>query len=265
MENTDVQIQQYLNQSLSGEALAAFEQRLRSDKALQIELSLARQGRAAFSGRAAGDEATFRELLGQTSKSYFETPLPLEKTAQPVAVRRRLPVRMRWAAAAAVLLLAFAGMKWYADRYYSLAGILAQNYAPAATPATLSEGQYDMQEAYAAWRNKQWAAAAQSFGSVPPDDERYAEAQLFAGYALYESGQWERAVAAFNSVIQTDDVRFSANAEWHRLLALLAHNPQDEAARQALSDLSNDTVHPYHPKAKQLKKQLGHPLRALTR
>jgi hypothetical protein len=266
MENTDILIQQYLDHTLPDEEQAAFVQRLRTDKELQAALALSRQGRAAFSTTSAGDETAFRELLREASGTYFEaSSQAIEKINTPEAVRRRLPVRYRWAAAAAVLVLAFAGLKWYAARQYSLPALLAQHYAPSATPATLSDGQYALQEAYAAWRNRQWIEAAQRFGAVPPNDERYAEAQLFAGYAFYESEEYTSAVAAFDTVIKTGDIRFTSNAEWHRLLALLARNPQDEAARQALQDLSADAAHPYRQKALKLHRQLGHPLRALTR
>lgn len=266
MENIDILIQQYLDHTLPDEEQAAFVQQLRTDKDLQVALALTRQGRAAFSRTAAGDETAFRELLRPASETYFETaPQALEKTNAPVAVRRRLPVRYRWAAAAAVLILAFAGLKWYAARQYSLQALLAQHYAPSATPATLSDGQYALQDAYTAWRNRQWMEAAQGFGSVPPNDERYAEAQLFAGYAFYESGKYASAIAAFDIVIKTGDIRFTANAEWHRLLALLARQPSSEAANAALLRLVNEPAHPYHTKALKLQQQLRHPMRALAR
>lgn len=266
MENVDILIQQYLDHTLPDEQLADFVQRLRSDKELQAALALTRQGRAAFSTAVAGDEPAFQELLNQQSAIYFEaTSQAVEKTNAPVAVRRRLPVRYRWAAAAAVLIMAFAGLKWYAARQYSLQALLAQHYAPSATPATLSDGQYALQEAYAAWRNRQWKEAVQGFGAVPPNDDRYAEAQLFAGYAFYASGQYASAVAAFDTVIQTSDIRFTANAEWHRLLALLAQEPNSETAETALLRLVNEPTHPYHAKALKLQQQLHHPLRTLAR
>ena len=266
MENTDILIQQYLDHTLPDEEQATFVQRLRTDKDLQAALAQTRQGRAAFSTTAAGDESAFRELLRQQSGTYFETaPQAVEQPNAPVAIRRLLPVRYRWAAAAAVLILAFAGLKWYAARQYSIPSLLAQHYAPSATPATLSDGQYALQEAYTAWRNQQWMEAAQRFGSVPPDDERYAEAQLFAGYAFYESGKYASAVAAFDIVIQTGDIRFAPNAEWHRLLALLARQPSSEAAEAALFKLVNEPTHPFHSKALKLQQQLRHPLRGLNR
>jgi len=266
MEDTDILIQQYLDHTLPDEEQAAFVQRLRTDQDLQAALALSRQGRAAFSTTAADDETAFRELLRQQSETYFEAASqPVEKTNAPVAVRRRLPVRYRWAAAAAVLVLSFAGLKWYAARQYALPAILAQHYAPSATPATLSDGEYALQEAYAAWRNRQWKEAAQRFGAVPPDDERYAEARLFAGYAFYESDEYESAVAAFDTVIKTGDIRFAPNAEWHRLLALLARQPNSEAAEAALLKLVNEPAHPFHSKALKLQQQLRHPLRALNR
>lgn len=262
MTDTYTWMEKYLAGTLSGDELKEFEALLRSDKALQAELSLQRQGRAALVPPAESDAADFKKILERNSAQYFpREPAPAPTLAKAAA---RTVWRIWAAAAAVVLVLVFAGLKWYATAAYEMSTILAQHYAPAATPATLSGQVYDLQGGYAAYRNRQYAAAREAFGAVPADDPQYAEAMLFLGYACYESGQYPAAAAAFDRVVQGQDARFLHNAAWHRLLATLAENPQSETARAYLQQILGDASHPYFAKAKQIDRQLKSPLRKLA-
>jgi TolA-binding protein len=256
MEHTDNLIEQYIDGALTGAALESFQQRLQSDPELRDMLALHRQGRALLGKENPGDEAAFRQILNPHTARHFAAEAP--------ARSGRMVLWKRLALAAALLSAVFAGLKWYAATYYRLETILAQHYAPAATPATLSGSGYNLQEAYAAYRGGQYEAAARAFEAVPADDPQYAEAMLFAGYARYESGQYAAAAAAFGQVIQTGDVRFAPNAGWHRLLAALAENSQSEETKTYLQQILSDTTHPFYRQAVSIQRKLNSPLRQLA-
>lgn len=256
MEHTDILIEQYIDGALTGAELEAFQQRLHSDPELREMLALHRQGRALISNSSPGDEAAFRQILHAHTARHFAVEAP--------ARGGRMVLWKRLALAAALLAAVFAGLKWYAATYYKLDAVLAQHYAPVATPATLSGGGYNLQEAYAAYRGEQYEAAARAFEAVPADDPQYAEAMLFAGYARFESGQYGAAAAAFGRVVQTGDVRFTSNAEWHRLLAALAENPQSDSTKTYLQQILSDTTHPFYRQAVSIQRKLNSPLRQLA-
>lgn len=262
MTDTYTLMEKYLDGTLDGDELSTFEAQLRKDKILQAELSMQRQGRAALGAVADSEVADFEKILKKNSAHYF----PVE--SQPAGTISKAVPRIVWrkwlAAAAVVLALVFAGLKWYATAKYEISAILAQHYAPAATPATLSGETYDLQEAYTAYRNQKYAVAIQAFNAVPADAPQYVEAMLFKGYACYESGQYGAALVAFDLVIKSSDARFLHNAEWHRLLAAFAENPNSEPAQAYLQQILGDASHPFFAEAKKIDRQLKSPLRHLA-
>lgn len=265
MENKDLLIEQYLDGALTGAALEAFQRELQTDESLQLTVALHRQGRALLGEKGIPKEDAFLQILSAHTAKHFAPEAPKE-AGQPGsnAQRRRMVALRRFSIAAMGLLVLFAGLKWYAARYYQTPAMLARYYAPAPTPATLSGNVYKLQEAYAAYRNKQYEAALQGFEAVPATDPQYAEALLFSGYAYYESGQYARAIAAFGQVVQTGDVRFVHNAEWHRLLAAIAENPQGEEAKSYLKQIKSNTNHPFHKEAGDLERKLDSFFRKLA-
>lgn len=265
MENKDVLIEQYLEGTLTGAELKAFQLQLQTDQELQLTLALHRQGRALLGEKGIPKEDAFLQILSAQTAKHFaaETQQEANKPVSDMR-RRRLVALRRFSIAAMGLLVLFAGLKWYAVRYYQTPAILAQYYAPASTPATLSGNTYGLREAYAAYRNKQYEAALRSFGAVPAGDPQYAEALLFSGYAYYESGKYAQAVAAFGQVVQTGDVRFVHNAEWHRLLAAIAEDPNSDQAKAYLKAIQSDTSHPFNKEANSLAEELKSPFRNLA-
>ena len=265
MENKDILIEQYLDGALTGAALEAFQRELQTDEALQLTVALHRQGRALLGEKGIPKEDAFLQMLSAQTAKHFAAEAPKEGNKTGLNTQRRRVVALRrFSIAAMGLLVLFAGLKWYAARYYQTPAMLARYYAPAPTPATLSGNVYKLQDAYAAYRNKQYDVALQGFGAVPAGDPQYAEALLFSGYAYYESGQYARAVAAFEQVVQTGDVRFVHNAEWHRLLAAIAENPNSDRAKAYLKAIQSDASHPFYKEANDMARKLNSPFRNLA-
>lgn len=54
----------------------------------------------------------------------------------------------------------------------------------------------EWEEAYEAYRDKDWQKAIELFQKVNPEDPKYATAMRYAGYNVYgrELGQWDKAI-----------------------------------------------------------------------
>ena len=261
--NKDNWTELYLDGALSGAELEAFLKELQNDKELQFTLAIHRRGRALLGQEQPGDETAFRQLLAEPAAQYFGNGTP-GAGANGDGSARYVMFR-RLAAAAAVIIAVFAGMSWYSSREYAAQSLLAQYYAPASTPATLSGEGYDRQDAFTAYRNKEYQKAVQLFEAVPPGNPLFVEAALFAGYAHFEAGQYAAAAEAFERVGHTGDARFAANAQWHRVLALLAAYPESPEALGLLDKIKNDPAHPFAEAAAALRAKLNSPLRLLAR
>ncbi|MCB0581541.1 MAG: tetratricopeptide repeat protein [Phaeodactylibacter sp.] len=242
----------YLSGAMPESEKAAFEARLGQDPALAARLE---EYRLLLAGlKAMRAEAFYRQAEAWAKELEMAPPAQAKKPA----VKFLWPRAVRYAAAAVlVLALAFAGMKYYALSNYSTDALIAQNYHPRNTPATLSGREDLFREGFNAYSEKDFPAAIAFFSRIPEENPRYAEAQLFLGYACFESGRYPAAVQAFQRAADAHDQRFSENAEWHLLLSRFRENPASPAFASLLDKLARDPQHSFHDEALRLKASLG--------
>ena len=223
-EIIDKMVRDYAEGDLAGNALQEFERRLKNEPELQAELDLYLVLKATDNQRL--------------KKQLLEAADQLTPVAPPAGVIRRLPL---WLAAAASLALVLTAVWWWQQPAKSDATQLAQAYisTPYPPPVT-SMGEADtrsaaLQNAFLAYRNGDFTAAAQQLAELSVAADATDETLFYTGEALLQSGQLERAIAHF------DRVRpgyWREIADWRCALALLK-NGQTARAKPFLEKLRN--------------------------
>ena len=224
----DNTIRDFAEGSLTGTALRDFEHRLKTEPDLQAELALYLALKAADNGRLK------KQLLQVAATEQLAPLAPSQAT-----LVRQLP---RWLAAAASLALVLAALWWWRQPSPKTAAAqLAQNYLAVPYPppvATMGEADTRpaaLQTAFLAFRNGDFAAAAQQLTALALAPDATDETLFYAGEALLQTGQTEAAIAHF------DRVRpgyWREIADWRCALALLKSG-QTARAKPLLEKLRN--------------------------
>ncbi|NUO01220.1 MAG: hypothetical protein HUU01_11455 [Saprospiraceae bacterium] len=187
------------------------------------------EGLAALRSEQLRDKMTGWETVHQSAATTEKTAIV--KTLRPVFVRRL-------AVAASILLLAGAGLSWYASQRYSAESLVADYYRMPNVGNTMGSEQ-TMQGRLGA---------------------RFAEA-----HRLMEKKSYAEALIAFGEVLTLsrsaglDETRmryYSDQVSWNRVLILLAQGAAEPELRAALDKVLDDPKNEYHPKAVALKEQL---------
>ena len=211
-----------------------------------------------------GVEAQLRLQLQGWAKSDTDT------AAAPMTARRvtMRPMWVRLAAAASVaLLLGWFSIQW-ADRNYSDEAIFAAQYeAPESSSFRAGVTIYNpLETGFKALENNDLPAAEAFFKSIPPEHERYAEAQYYLGHTASQLKHYDLAIAAFQASIQRNEAKFQEKAEWNLLLTYVAAGQTENADFQALLNrIASDPNHAYQKKAEVLQGELGSFWRKLGR
>lgn len=254
-------VEQYAEGLLPDAERLAFEAELAANAELRQALDLYRLGQEVIEQ---GVEAQLRQQMQGWAKSDVDTSAetpPL--TAKRVTMR---PMWVRLAAAASVaLLLGWFSMQW-ASRDYSDEAIFAAQYeAPATSTFRAGTTIYNpLETGFKALENNDLQAAEDFFKSIPPDHERYAEAQYYLGHSAGQLGRYDVAIAAFQASIERREARFQEKAEWNLLLTYIAAGQTDRADFQnLLNRIADDPNHAYQKRAEALQGKLGSFLRKL--
>ena len=102
--------------------------------------------------------------------------------------------------------------------------------------------------------------AIQAFSAFSPANEHYQEAQFYLGHSYFLSKRPTKAIAAFDTVLTekmavlpTSDVE---NAEWTRLLALLATGQTGTGFQSDLQRILDNRNHAFFAEAVKLEQEL---------
>ena len=263
------QIGQYIEGKLEGEALAEFETKLLTDKALAEEVALYKDVNATLETAYAyeREDVELTETFNQLGKKYFapETTATIEdtikdttQTAQdntkvvplnPVSNEReeKKSSNVRWlrpvvalAVAALIALLIF--QPWQADviRPFDSPYQLAI--------AERSGGEAELLAAEKAYNSGDYATALPVFEKYPDR----VEAQLAKGNAQYYLGDADAAIRTFEQIASGGSV-YVSTANWYLAGVHLQQN-QPEKAKTALSKIKSGQ---YYDKAQNLLKELS--------
>ncbi|HFA52073.1 MAG TPA: hypothetical protein ENJ95_23905 [Bacteroidetes bacterium] len=233
------QIHAYAEGQMDSGQRQAFEKELTADAELRAEYD-------AFLASQKAMEVLAFEQLGKMMGS--RSPGAGARDVKVVPLWRRA-----WAQAAAVLLLAGAGLLWYANSQYKNE-LLADAYyiEPNLSPARGNgNGNLADQAAYA-FESGNIEEAIRLAASADPGSSYFQDAQHILGHAYLKNGQFDLAVKAFEKVTNPE---WADDSDWHRALALLAAGRTDEAEK-LLVDISNKNEEGYGKRADKLLDKL---------
>lgn len=212
-----------------------------------IENSLRQQLRS----WAAEDAPNLTSKLGQADPT-------IRPAAKVVAMR---PNWTRWAVAASVVLLAgFMLFRWSMSSAVSDEALFAAHYTLPDVPTMRSSDgtTQPLEPGYRSVQAGDFAAAVDFFQSIPTDNERYPEAQLWLGHSALQLKRYELAIAAFDRAAQRNDFKIKEKAQWNLVLAYLAAGRAGEAVfQQNLARIVADPTHSYQKEAQSVQDALA--------
>lgn len=166
---------------------------------------------------------------------------------------KHLFLRIAFVAIGVILLLTVA-YKWLNTSFDSLA-VAKSHYQEAPTPIDRSaENQTPVFiEGFTAYREQNWEEAITALDEVDVSNPSYSEARYFLGHAYYQHGQYEKAATVFQILALTRDVRFEEDADWYRVICLLAAQADQSSLLIALQPILAKENHAYYQEALQLR------------
>ena len=261
MKQQDIQetMEAYLLNNLTAEEKQEFEARLRSDEALQQDLSRLQMEHRAMLMLVRDD------LRAQMNAWKAEKNLATEDSHEgaPAREARRVLLPVRWArlaaAASILLVLAFVANWIWTSQSPSGDALAADFYVSPSAGNHRGESDLDTesyQKAVALIQQKQYDQAIEQL-SVIADAALLWPARLQMADALYKKGDFGKAAATAAEVIaQTQDPLMRQSAEWLEVMARLASGAPDAEWKPILQRIAADTAHGYSDKAKELLKKL---------
>ena len=242
--NKDIDlIEKYLNGELTDTEMQGLDNRLVEDADLDVELQRRQTAHTAL------DYMVAKNLKAQLQD--------LEEQSNVVSINRGRRKRlMVLSVAASVLVLAVAVYFIFpqgpmtnpelASAYYEL-----PDYNSRGANDALSE-QAALDAGISALQDNNTAEAISKLSTITSDNPYFILAQYYLGHALYADGQFDQAVERFAIVGNSNDLRYSEEAQWYELLSCLA---QDVDCSQLLNNLTEDENHTYNNLAKEINER----------
>jgi len=239
----EIEIDEYINGELSGEALTAFEDKLKKDKTLQAQVKRQKEihNMLLVSKGYQKENAEMEVFLKQLTNKYISKDSPSNKPKNVVDLEPTemldatntgevdLPnskkTLMRWlipaatlAAAAIILFTLFpfgeVDNPTYANKYYQ----------PYEVNFTVRGEENELSKAGKLYQAKNWEAALANFNKYPEN----LKAQIAKGNCEYQLGQFDKAITTFKKVASGIS-SYAESAAWYTALCYLQKDNKDAA------------------------------------
>lgn len=240
-------IEKYFSGEMSPEERQAFEAELKENADLQREFNKHTLAQDAL-------EVAIEDDLRQSFSSW-DQEWGAKGTARSLSSRKlwyRLSI-----AAGILIILSVSAWQWSVSQYSDQA--LFENYALAAEiPDIRGAGNSNiLAEGLSFLRTEQYQQALSFFQTIPPESDRYTEAQYWLGVAYFNIDQFDQAQAAFQTVVDRQDIRFFEKAEWYLVLCHLGMGNTGPELQLALDDIQNQSDHGFNEEARKLEKKIN--------
>ena len=209
-------ILRYLEGGLDSNELAVFEEQIRLDKDLQLEIEEAKELRDTLQRKFYPDGSTeaLRDTLQTVHADYFKP------RSRIVSFRR-----YRWIAAAAAVILAFVVLTiwqpWKEDLYHQ--------YASLDMPGMAERGNGSdslLKKAVVLFNKKQFAEVIPVFETILKDSSKDAFVQFYYGAALVENGQMDQSRSALTELFNGNSI-YKYNAAFFIALGYLKEKDKE--------------------------------------
>lgn len=279
------QIEAYLHDAMKPEEREAFEAQLAADASLREAVE---EYQSLFEGLRQRhhfntyltEVQSFAAQLPPVELTAAASP-PAEASADEAKVQALRPsLRRRWpaglVAAAAVLLLVFAGGRWYSGVYFQN---LAEQYHTQNTfEDILQLGDLNKVNLLAIVEeiklldttDKAAYRAAlerkiEPLSEIKPGEEGYLRVQYVLAQVYFMAEDYRRSAAAYDYVIEHNTIRGmpvlldvdAQKLEWDRILAHTGSGRLSKALRQDLAAIMNTPDHPYRDEAIELQQEIS--------
>lgn len=249
----------YLLNNLSVEEKREFEARLRSDEALQQDLSRLQLEHRAMQLLLRDDLRTQMNAW----KAEKNAAPDVSEQAAPAREARRVLLPVRWArlaaAASILLVLAFVANWLWNSQSPSGDALAAEFYVSPAAGNHRGESEQDTesyQKAVALIQQKQYDQAIEQLSAIADTDLLW-PARMQTADAYYKKGDFAKAAAtAAEIAAQTQDSLMRQSAEWLQVMALLASGAPKSEWMPMIQRIAADADHGYESKAKELLKKI---------
>lgn len=101
------------------------------------------------------------------------------------------------------------------------------------------------------WKNDDFQKVIALTQAVKPDSDNYFSCQELLGHAYFRTNQFAKAENTFNRIVQTGKGQMVEDANWYRILCLIAMHNKDTATI-LLNTILNDKKHSRHEDAQKL-------------
>jgi hypothetical protein len=245
-------IELYLHNELKGEELQLFEEQLKNDAELRVQVDLYKTIDNEMRQKTSGSEGEdqLKKTLSDLNKKYFNQQKSPAKVVPMQSRKRRMYV------AAAVALLVIAGSYWFFFTGSSKNSEVL--YAQYAVHESLSSQRSNidsakiLQDAIAAYNNKKYDEALTGLITCLQKDSSDAELVLVKNICLTETGNYDQAIAGFDRLALSNEI-FKYQAIWHKALVYLKQGDKT-ASKKILETIPADAD--MYGKAQELLKEL---------
>ena len=240
-------IEDYLDGRLSAEARAELEARLAADEELARALDLRQDMDRRL--RKQEKRAELKATLTELGNEFFQS----ETTAAKPAEAKRIPLRRRWYAyAAAILLLATASVVLYLNLRPGLYEQYAQ-HAPLSLTVMSADADAlgaQAEQTFNAGDYENAYAALQGYVNANPTNNL---ARLYLGISALETDRPQEAQSIFSRLKTEAGGQWADYGEWYLALSYLNQGDK-EACRMELEEITEDSE--WYEEARALLKKL---------
>lgn len=244
-------IEQYESGTMPESGRLEFENELATNAELREALAVYRQGNEVIEQ---GIENQLRVQLEQWAAA--DAGSNVSGGGRVVQMRNTW---LRWAVAAGVaVLIGWLGMQWAGSRFSDQALYAAHYEKPADTAfRSGATAENPLEPGFKALEKNELQIALAFFRSIPPENERFGEAQYYLGHTALQLQQYQTAINAFQAVTAGQDFKLQEKAEWNLLLTYMAAGRSaDPDFVRLLNRIAATPTHSFSQQAQDLKAAL---------
>lgn len=246
------ELEKYINNELSFEQLASFEENISSNKKLLKEIELVKDIDKALTE---SDIMLLRSNLQNIAEQNDAKKQKERIFIGKFNIKHLIPYT-----SVAVLIIFFWAMSGIFYGHESSSEIYQKFYTKYEMAGTVRSADINENITFALalqkYENKQYEEALKIFSKVVADDPDNMASHFYSGISLQETGRYNKAIHEYETVIVNKDNLFTEQAEWYTGLCLLQTDSNKKAYKQFKKIALSKGF--YQQKAEQILKKINY-------